>query len=342
MKSTRRVRNLARFASVGVCAAMLLAFVAPNASAAPPPLATANAAHTAGLLNLTTGTCNFPSAPGDICSTPGTGNMGSVLSAAVLTQAAGSNATGPFACAGASGPGGGLVNIGPAGPCPSLATVSANPPTTSGGVVVLGGLEVAKVAYATCQGTSTGVNGGSVVLGIPALLGSGTGSLANLLNLNLGTLLSGLGLGTVQITGNLNPGTSPSTVTVNLVPLLGTSTPLLKLLLNQTTTSGGATTFTAFELQVLPGFQNLAGSVPAIGNLLTSLLGLSLNTFTTSTTLLDVVVGQATCSPTPPTPPTNLIPLKGAPIAAGMLLVAGFLGWRLWWTPRQRARSVTV
>jgi hypothetical protein len=58
--------------------------------------------------------------------------------------------------------------------------------------------------------------------------------------------------------------------------------------------------------------------------------------------LISLTVGTVSCGPNSVTAPTAAFPLAGTPIAAGMFLIAGYLGWRFWWTPRRRAESTPV
>ena len=60
------------------------------------------------------------------------------------------------------------------------------------------------------------------------------------------------------------------------------------------------------------------------------------------TPLISITVGTVSCGPNAVTAPTSAFPLAGTPIAAGMFLIAGYLGWRFWWTPRRRAESTPV
>ncbi|MDQ1427832.1 MAG: hypothetical protein QOK39_1308 [Acidimicrobiaceae bacterium] len=60
------------------------------------------------------------------------------------------------------------------------------------------------------------------------------------------------------------------------------------------------------------------------------------------TPLVSITVGTVSCGPNSVTAPTSAFPVAGTPIAAGMFLIAGYLGWRFWWTPRRRAESTPV
>jgi hypothetical protein len=58
--------------------------------------------------------------------------------------------------------------------------------------------------------------------------------------------------------------------------------------------------------------------------------------------LLGVTIGTVTCGPNAITAPSPAFPAKGVPIAAGMVLVAGYLGWRFWLAPRRREASTQL
>jgi len=60
------------------------------------------------------------------------------------------------------------------------------------------------------------------------------------------------------------------------------------------------------------------------------------------TPLISLTIGTVSCGPNAMAPGTPAFPLAGTPIAAGMFLIAGYLGWRFWWTPRRRAESTPV
>lgn len=55
--------------------------------------------------------------------------------------------------------------------------------------------------------------------------------------------------------------------------------------------------------------------------------------------LISLTLGTVSCGPNAVTPPTPAFPIAGMPIAGGMFLLAGYLGWRFWWTPRRRAEA---
>jgi len=78
----------------------------------------------------------------------------------------------------------------------------------------------------------------------------------------------------------------------------------------------------------------------ATGTVTTTALDLSVLGVLGGTPLIHLTVGTVTCGPNAVTPVTDAFPVKGLPIVAGIALVAGYLGWRFWWLPRQRARSI--
>jgi hypothetical protein len=48
------------------------------------------------------------------------------------------------------------------------------------------------------------------------------------------------------------------------------------------------------------------------------------------------------CGPNAVTPPIPSIPLGGAPITSGLVLLAGLFGWRFWWVPRRRQNRIAA
>ncbi|MDP9073250.1 MAG: hypothetical protein M3N98_03570 [Actinomycetota bacterium] len=58
--------------------------------------------------------------------------------------------------------------------------------------------------------------------------------------------------------------------------------------------------------------------------------------------LVRLTVGTVTCGPNAVTVVSPVIPLKGAPIAVAMALLAGYVGWRFWWIPRRRRDAISA
>jgi hypothetical protein len=82
---------------------------------------------------------------------------------------------------------------------------------------------------------------------------------------------------------------------------------------------------------------------PPIGSISTTALNLTvLGLVAGAPPLVHLTVGTVSCGPDVATVPTPAFPLKGAPIALGILALAGFIGWRFWWVPRQRADSAAL
>ncbi len=267
---------------------------------------------------LTTGTCSATNdgsvaAPGTQTGT-GAGctaggpaaNSGSLLSASVLVQTSSATPTSTSAaCAGATGPGGGAIQVGAAGPCTG---VSAG---TSAGVVLVGSLVTAQAIFSTCAATPSGATGGST------LVSAGLGGAANIL-----TLLGGLGLGAVTGAGTLPVNPGPNT-TLDLA--LG-NLHILTLILNKQTTVAGTLTVTALDVTVLSGGLTAINNIPILGPALLSLLGLGI-----ANEGVHITVGTVTCGPNAAVVGTSALPGKAVPIAGGVLALAAggaYLGRR--------------
>lgn len=275
---------------------------------------------------LTTGACSSTNdgtvaAPGTR-TTSGAGctaggpasNSAALLAASVIVQTSNANPDSTSAaCAGATGPGGAAIEIGPAGPCTGVAA------GTSAGVNLIGGLVTADAVYSVCSATAAGVTGGSTLAS--AGLGGTTGILG---------ALGGLGLGGVTGAGALPVNPGPNT-TVSLS--LGTLNILTLILNQQTTAPNGQLTVTALNLTLLGSTLSQINSIPIVGPLLLNLLGLiqggSLITLPAGG--LNLTIGTVTCGPNAIAPVSSTLPGKGLPIAGGVVvLVAGaaYLGRR--------------
>jgi hypothetical protein len=76
-----------------------------------------------------------------------------------------------------------------------------------------------------------------------------------------------------------------------------------------------------------------------VGGVATTALRLDL-LGTGATPAIGVTIGTVSCGPNAVTAPTPAFPAAGGPIAAGLVLVAGYLGWRFWLAPRRRVASL--
>lgn len=295
--------------------ATLIVLTASQAAAAP-VVSQASAQALGGNL-LTTGVCSSVSPGGQStagvgCTAGGPGsNNGSTLTASVLVQTSDANADGTSAaCAGATGPGGGAIEIGPAGPCTG---VSAG---TSSGVNVLGGLVTADAIYAVCSDTAGSVPvGGSTLASVGLAQGLSSGLLAA-----LGAVATALGLG--PLTGGaalpVNPGPN-TTVSLSLGTLK-----ILNLVLNeQSTNANGTLGITALDLTVLGGGISAISGVPIVGPLLLGLLGLG----GVTSTGLEIKIGSVTCGPNALMAKSSALPVKALPFAGVVLLGVGGLAW---------------
>jgi hypothetical protein len=261
----------------------------PALAAATVSQATANAI---GGNLITTGACDASNdgtvgAPGTLtssgsgCTTGGTSsNSGSALSASVIVQTSNADPNGTSAaCAGATGPGGAALQVGPAGPCTGLSA------GTSAGVNVLGGLVTADAVYSTCiVATPGGTPTGGSTLASAGLAGA-TGLLSALNALGLGSLTGGATL-------PVNPGAN------TMVTLALGTTDILKLVLNEQSTVGGKLTVTALDLTLLGSGVAAIENVPVIGPLLLDVLGLTGTTLTGALASgIHLTIGTVTCGP---------------------------------------------
>jgi hypothetical protein len=86
--------------------------------------------------------------------------------------------------------------------------------------------------------------------------------------------------------------------------------------------------------------QPATSPTPPVGSVSTSALDVQVLSGLIGPPLVELTVGTVSCGPNAATPPTPAFPLKGAPIALGIAVAAGYVGRRFWWLPRQRARTV--
>jgi len=301
----RLLGNVGRRAGV----VMGLATLGVGIGAAPAFAATTGTSHaTANAIGgtlINTGTCSASNngtmttgATTGPCTNTGptiTSPNGQLVTASVLTQAAVANQDGTSAaCAGVSGPGGGIIQVGPNLPCTFNTSTSA---VGGGGVNLLGGLLTANAIFATCSATAAGAPTGSSTLANIAL---GTGGL--------------LGLNTLS--GSL-PTSAGNTTTISVLSALNVNLgSLLQITSNTQTNTNGTLHVTALTIQVL-----------ASNALLTTL---GLNTLLTNG--LVITIGNVTCGPNAALAgQTPAFPAKGLPIAGGVLALAGgaaYLGRR--------------
>ncbi len=306
-------RLLARpFAALGstlVAVVVILGFTAGPALAqgtAP----SANALNVTGLVSLTTGLCTGSTSTG---GTGACGNQGSqtntLVDVGVLTQVATTSA----ACAGATGPGGSLLQIGTGGTCAPASNVS------NGGINLLNGLITANAIYAVCQVNPNG--------------GAPTASF-QLVGLSVGNALSGVaGLAGLPTAAQLQAG-GTFTVAIAGTPLLTISTGQ-----PQTFTISGTpytSTITALDVNVLPSLA--AGALLGLGTggaIHIDIGSVSCPTVTPTTTTTTTSSTTTTSPPGSTTTTTGAViaafPHQGWPIAGGVLALVGlgaFLGRR--------------
>jgi hypothetical protein len=222
----------------------------------------------------------------------------------VQTSNANPNST-SAACAGATGPGGGAIQVGAAGPCTG---VSAG---TSAGVNLISNLVTADAVYSTCSAAL-----GSAPTGSSTTVSAGLGT--------AGPIFAALGALGITGAGALPVNPGPNT-TINLA--LGT-TNILTLILNKqdTTTVPGQITVTALDLTLLSGGLTALNNVPLLGPALLTLLNLNVGNGG-----VHITIGTVTCGPNAAAVVTPTIPAKGLPIAGGIVVLVGgaaYLGRR--------------
>lgn len=261
-------------------------------------------------------------------------NATATLAASVLVQTANADQDGTSAaCAGVSGPGGGAIQVGPAGPCTGIT------PGTSAGVNVLGSLVTANAIFSVCSATPAGATGSSTLANVNLGGTAGAGGLLTILG-GLGSIV-GLGAGagaTLTGAGTLPVNPAPNTTITLAIGNLNIAT----LILNQQTTVNGTLKVTALNLTLLGSFLTalntnsglLGGLLGGIG-LGGVLAGLGLNVGNlTSGVLADginVTIGTVTCGPNAVVPATSALPGKALPVAGGILALLGgaaYLGRR--------------
>ncbi|MDQ1359357.1 MAG: hypothetical protein QOJ52_3316 [Acidimicrobiaceae bacterium] len=149
-----------------------------------------------------------------------------------------------------------------------------------------------------------------------------------------------LGLATVhadailaECTASSTGGTTRSVQLVNATVALlgGGTTPIISSPpANDTAINLGALVTATFNKQPA------TSPAPPAGSVSTSALDVAvLSGLPGVPPLIHLTVGTVSCGPNAVTPLTPVIPAAGAPIAIGMLLISGFIGWRFWWVPRQ-------
>jgi len=180
-------------------------------------------------------------------------------------------------------------------------------------------------------------NGGTIQIGAAGTC-TVTGAAPGGVQLNLG-------LATVHADAILAECTASST---------GTSTASVQLVNATISLAGGSPTpvisspganDTAINLGTLVtatlNKQPATTPAPPAGSISTSALDVSvLSGLPGVAPLVHLTVGTVSCGPNAATPATPAFPLEGAPIAAGIVLVAGYIGYRFWWTPRRRAQTL--
>jgi hypothetical protein len=197
---------------------------------------------------------------------------------------------------------------------------------------------------ARSNGTSAACAG---LVGAGGTIQIGTGGNCTVIGAAPGGVQLNLGLATVHADAILAQctasSTGPSTVAVQLVNatvslLGGGTTPII---------SSPPANDTAVNLGALVNAtlnkQPATTPAPPTGSVSTSALDVSvLNALPGNPPLVHLTVGTVSCGPNAASVTTPVIPLKGAPIAAGLVLLAGFIGWRFWWVPRRRQSSIVA
>ena len=151
------------------------------------------------------------------------------------------------------------------------------------------------------------------------------------LNLGLATVLADAIL--AECTASSTGGTTRSVQLVNATVALlgGGTTPIISSPpANDAAISLGALVTATFNKQPATSPAPPAGSVSTTALDVSVLSGLS-----GVPPLIHLTVGTVSCGPNAVTPPISAIPRAGAPIALGMLLLSGYIGWRFWWVPRR-------
>ena len=305
-----------------VVGVVVVAMTASQALAAPSTATAQAIGSNISLVNDLLGTCTQPGSTAG-CTGNGSGtNTNSALSAAVLVQTASAVPGSTLAsCAGVSGTGAGMIQVGPS------ATCSAN--GTGTGVNILGGLITADAIFASCDtpvgGTPTNTTPPPIDLNIGnGNLASG-GPLSGLLG-GLGNLLN-LGTGTLTTSGSLlNGGTL--TIALGTLDIATVQTDITA------TDADGTLHVTALYVNLLGSFLNtLSGST----NILTSILnglglngilaGLGLTGLNLSSVLtggITLTVGTVSCGTNPAvTSSTSSLPGKAVPVAGGLVVLFG-------------------
>lgn len=212
------------------------------------------------------------------------------------------------------------------------------------------GTQTAIVAGVLVQQTVARSNGTSAacagLIGNGGTIQIGTGGTCTVIGAPPGGVQLNLGVATVKADAILAQCTASST---------GTSAVAVQLVNATVSLLGGGTTpivssppanDTAVNLGALVNatFNKQPATTPAppTGSVSTSALDVSVLSGLGGAPLVHLTVGTVSCGPNAATGTTPVIPLKGAPIAAGMVLLAGFLGWRFWWVPRRRQNSIAA
>ncbi|MGH9125192.1 MAG: hypothetical protein ACRDZ8_10770 [Acidimicrobiales bacterium] len=195
---------------------------------------------------------------------------------------------------------------------------------------------------ARADGTSAACAG---LVGTGGTIQIGAGGTCTVTGAAPGGVQLNLGLATVHADAILAECTASST---------GTPTASVQLVNATISLLGGGTTpiissppanDTAVDLGALVtatlNKQPATTPAPPAGSISTSALDVSVLSGVLGTPpLVHLTVGTVSCGPNAVTPPTPAFPLEGAPIAAGIFLVAGYIGYRFWWTPRRRAQTL--
>ena len=178
--------------------------------------------------------------------------------------------------------------------------------------------------------------GGSIQIGasgICTVIGAAPGGVQ--LNLGLATVHADAILAQCHASSTGAPVVAVQLVNATVALLGGGTTPIISSPpVNDKAVNLGTLVNATFNLQPVP---QPSGQVNASALDVTVLSGLP-----GTQPLVHLVVGTVTCGPNAITPASPAFPLAGTPIALGMLAIAGFVGWRFWWVPRQRVQSVDL
>jgi hypothetical protein len=230
---------------------------------------------------------------------------------------------------------------GTSGPCGAV-----TPPTTP----VLSVSALAQVALASggLSGACAGAvgQGGTITINPSGICQFSAGNPSGGITINLGDPLTGIGLLVLKADAIVAECTASSTgAPTASVQLVNARFALLSLGVPgpfTTLTSPAAPNTPLLNLGALLNItlNDQADNPQPAGGVATSALVAHVLGIGGGTPLVTVTVGTVVCGPNAVTPPTPAFPRAGAPIALGMFLIAGYVGWRFWWVPRRRTETI--